>query len=332
MAVAHDSLQSSPKGRDFVHATRDRNAIVTRPSHYNSRYKHDLSPQQRRVLDLLAEGRTNAEIAAALGLTLDGAKWHIREILGKLALESREDAAQWWREYQRAMPRAVRAVSGLVGLGIWKTTAVAGTVAVISVAAVAVAITFRAGTEVQSTALPACTAENMRWSAATERIGDTTRVTLSISLRSADWYEALLQSLRISDRHVDSPCLLDTEASVALYQLEEIPDAPPTLKPVPLVPVTAVERVSGSPGFVAVQAVLKTGQLTDVLVAALSNWCHSPGIFGAEISIPARRPGGPPMTGQSVTVPILDLPPCTDDTAPAKLTAVAPDEGAPPRP
>jgi DNA-binding CsgD family transcriptional regulator len=71
--------------------------MVTRPAHYNTRYKFDLSPRQREVLDLIARGRTNPEIADALGVSLDGAKYHVREILAKLDVESREEAVMFWR-------------------------------------------------------------------------------------------------------------------------------------------------------------------------------------------------------------------------------------------
>lgn len=68
-----------------------------RPTHLETRYKHDLSPRQREVLELIARGKTNAEIADELGISLDGAKYHVREILAKLGVESREEAAQEWR-------------------------------------------------------------------------------------------------------------------------------------------------------------------------------------------------------------------------------------------
>src|SRR3970282_2793029 len=51
-----------------------------------------LSERQMAVLGLLAEGRTNREIGEALGMTLDGAKWHVGEIISKLGVASREEA------------------------------------------------------------------------------------------------------------------------------------------------------------------------------------------------------------------------------------------------
>lgn len=66
------------------------------------------TPRQRQVLDLIARGATNAQIGAALGISLDGAKWHVSEILSKLGVESREQAAEYWREHQRPAARLRR--------------------------------------------------------------------------------------------------------------------------------------------------------------------------------------------------------------------------------
>ena len=78
--------------------------MLERTRHYRTAGKDDLTPRQREVLQLVAEGKTNPEIAELLGITLDGAKFHIREILAKLDVESREEAAEWWRA-QRGRPR-----------------------------------------------------------------------------------------------------------------------------------------------------------------------------------------------------------------------------------
>ena len=110
----------------------------TRPTHYNTRYKFELSPRQREVLDLIARGRTNAQIADQLGITLDGAKWHVREILGKLSLDSREEAALYWHRYNSPMARLGRIASGFtIGAPTLKTAL--ATLAVVGVVAVAAA-------------------------------------------------------------------------------------------------------------------------------------------------------------------------------------------------
>ena len=68
-----------------------------RPSHPDI-----LTPREYEVLALLREGLTNPQIADRLGITLDGAKYHVSEILGKLGVATREDAARW--QYEEARP------------------------------------------------------------------------------------------------------------------------------------------------------------------------------------------------------------------------------------
>ena len=50
-----------------------------------------LSPQQREVALLLADGKTNPEIASALGLTLNTASYHVKEVYAKLDVNDRND-------------------------------------------------------------------------------------------------------------------------------------------------------------------------------------------------------------------------------------------------
>lgn len=57
-----------------------------------------LTPRQFEVLELVREGLTNPQIAERLGISYDGAKWHVKEILWKLDVPSREEAARWQRE------------------------------------------------------------------------------------------------------------------------------------------------------------------------------------------------------------------------------------------
>ncbi|MBN9204090.1 LuxR C-terminal-related transcriptional regulator [Methylibium petroleiphilum] len=55
-----------------------------------------LSAREREVLALLAEGQSNKLIARALGLSLHTVKRHVANILTKLALDSRTQAAAYW--------------------------------------------------------------------------------------------------------------------------------------------------------------------------------------------------------------------------------------------
>jgi DNA-binding NarL/FixJ family response regulator len=51
----------------------------------------ELTPREREVLALMAEGRTNASIARRLWLTEKTVETHVRSILSKLGLHTRED-------------------------------------------------------------------------------------------------------------------------------------------------------------------------------------------------------------------------------------------------
>ena len=57
-----------------------------------------LTEQERRVLDLVAEGLTNRQIGTRLGLAEKTVKNHVSGVLGKLGLGSRTQAALYVRE------------------------------------------------------------------------------------------------------------------------------------------------------------------------------------------------------------------------------------------
>jgi DNA-binding CsgD family transcriptional regulator len=61
-----------------------------------------LTAREREVLDLIRLGLTNEEIAQRLGITLAGAKYHVSQILSKLGVATREDAAAWRSAEHRA--------------------------------------------------------------------------------------------------------------------------------------------------------------------------------------------------------------------------------------
>jgi DNA-binding CsgD family transcriptional regulator len=60
-----------------------------------------LTPREWEVLALLREGLSNPQIAERLRISRAGAKYHVAEILSKLGLSSREEAARWRREEGR---------------------------------------------------------------------------------------------------------------------------------------------------------------------------------------------------------------------------------------
>jgi DNA-binding NarL/FixJ family response regulator len=68
-------------------------------------YPDILTPREWEVLELLRQGLSNEHIAELLGITLRTAKFHVSEILSKLGVESREQAAAWQPEEAPARVR-----------------------------------------------------------------------------------------------------------------------------------------------------------------------------------------------------------------------------------
>jgi DNA-binding CsgD family transcriptional regulator len=58
-------------------------------------YPDLLTPREQEVLGLLRDGLTNQQIADRLNISESGARYHVSDILTKLGVSSREDAARW---------------------------------------------------------------------------------------------------------------------------------------------------------------------------------------------------------------------------------------------
>lgn len=97
-------------------------------------------------MSLMAAGHTNQEIAEAMGFTLDGAKWHVSEILRKLDVGSREDAIEIWRAEHGLKPRFRNASYALV-LGVlrWAVIPAAAAIAVLMIISATVVLIVRSG-------------------------------------------------------------------------------------------------------------------------------------------------------------------------------------------
>ena len=67
-----------------------------------------LSPQERRLLDLLAEGLTNRQVAARMGLAEKTVKNYVSNLLRKLNMSSRTEAAVYVTSLRAALPRSRR--------------------------------------------------------------------------------------------------------------------------------------------------------------------------------------------------------------------------------
>ncbi len=58
-------------------------------------YATPLTPAEERVLAFIREGKHNAENAVRLGISNDTVKYHVKNMLGKLGLSSRDELARW---------------------------------------------------------------------------------------------------------------------------------------------------------------------------------------------------------------------------------------------
>ena len=70
------------------------------PARRRARRHEPLTDREREVLSLVAKGHSNKEIAAILDITERTARTHVSNILGKLDLASRTQAALWAIEHR----------------------------------------------------------------------------------------------------------------------------------------------------------------------------------------------------------------------------------------
>lgn len=103
------------------------------------RHPDILTPREWEVLALVREGLSNPQIGERLGITADAAKYHVSEILSKLSVATREEAAAWRPEpaevavlrpaWTRALGLALAwagaavalAGVGLLAWGVWQS-------------------------------------------------------------------------------------------------------------------------------------------------------------------------------------------------------------------
>ena len=92
-----EHIKASANGRMILNDKLS--AILTRALNESSRPKNPseagLTEQERKILDLIATGKTNKLIATDLGITEGTVKVHVKHLLKKLNLKSRVEAALW---------------------------------------------------------------------------------------------------------------------------------------------------------------------------------------------------------------------------------------------
>jgi DNA-binding NarL/FixJ family response regulator len=77
-----------------------------------SRDEAELSARQLEILGLLEEGLSNKQIARRLSIELQTVKNHVHNILERLGLHSRAEAAAWVRRHGRGATRLQQAGRG----------------------------------------------------------------------------------------------------------------------------------------------------------------------------------------------------------------------------
>ena len=100
-----------------------------------------LTPREWEVLSLLREGLSNREIGDRLGVTRDGIKYHVAQILLKLGVATREEAAAWNPAAPVAVAPANRFAARLSGVSRLGLIGAAGVI-LVGVAALAGAVAY----------------------------------------------------------------------------------------------------------------------------------------------------------------------------------------------
>jgi DNA-binding NarL/FixJ family response regulator len=84
-AVSHRRSFFTPKAAEMVlNGFRKRNAMTEAPQEYRNR----LTPREREIVQLLAEGKSSKEVAVALGISVKTAETHRANIMRKLEIHS----------------------------------------------------------------------------------------------------------------------------------------------------------------------------------------------------------------------------------------------------
>jgi PAS domain S-box-containing protein len=76
----------------------DRLAVMRRPPAGEGASGGELTPREEEVLSMLAQGRSDAEIAATLSLTRNTVRNHVARVYGKIGAHNRSEAVIWARE------------------------------------------------------------------------------------------------------------------------------------------------------------------------------------------------------------------------------------------
>jgi DNA-binding CsgD family transcriptional regulator len=85
-------LLAHTPGLRIVQGDEACDVVLSEPEVSNGGFEQPLTPRERDVIALLAEGLSNKEIASRLGISPDTAKFHVGRLIDKLDATGRTDA------------------------------------------------------------------------------------------------------------------------------------------------------------------------------------------------------------------------------------------------
>lgn len=181
-----DGLGTALTGRPTV-ASMERNTDATA-----------LTPRKREVLDLLVRRRTNSEIAERLGISIQGVKWHVTELLDRYEVSNREELIACVEAERAPRARFRRMAAGLAGL--LPVKAVVGAAAVAGVGAATLAAV------VSASAIRGNASDQDASPAATQAGLPPGSVSLPDAIDGAKWTprEAYDQALAVAQEAIDT--------------------------------------------------------------------------------------------------------------------------------
>ena len=95
------AIQAVRRGDLYVHPSMTRSLLLApqRRSEPAPDLLEDLTPREREVLQLIAQGYTNAQIGDKLSISVRTVEYHRGNLMSKLALESRVDLVRFAAEH-----------------------------------------------------------------------------------------------------------------------------------------------------------------------------------------------------------------------------------------
>lgn len=97
---AGDAVLSASAQRAVVRALQGRSAEPAEPARETTPSAVPLTERETDVLALLADGLSNREIADTLFVEITTVKTHVTNVLAKLGVTSRVQAALWWHRHR----------------------------------------------------------------------------------------------------------------------------------------------------------------------------------------------------------------------------------------